>query len=182
MTNPEHHDAEPDVELGRIAGVFGIRGEVKLEPYAAAPERYTALKDVTARLRDGNRVPLKVLGTRKHKTHILLRFEGVSSPNDAEPLIGSTLTVPFSQRAPLPPGEYYISDLVGLDVVTTAGESIGPITDVLRARGHDIYVTARGMIPAVKEYVRDVDLEKRRVVVTPVEGLLDPPAAEDAGV
>ena len=168
------HNEDPDVEIGRIAGVFGIRGEVKLEPYADAPERYSRLQRATARFPDGRRVPVSVAGARKHKTHILLRFEGVNNPNEAQSLVGAILVIPLSERPPLPPGQYYISDLLGLDVITTGGEPVGPITDVLRAREHDVYVTPRGMIPAVKEFVRDVDLAKRRVVISPVEGLLEP--------
>jgi 16S rRNA processing protein RimM len=168
------HNPDPDVEIGRIAGAFGIRGEVKLEPYADAPERYNHLKGATARLPDGSRRPLVINGARRHKTHILLRIQGVDSANDTEPLIGATLVIPLSQRPPLPAGQYYISDLLGLDVITTAGETVGPITDVLHTREHDIYVTRRGLIPAVKEFIRDVDLDKRRVVISPVEGLLEP--------
>jgi 16S rRNA processing protein RimM len=174
MPSPEHNE-DPDEEIGRIAGVFGIQGEVKLEPYADAPERYNRLKRATVRLSDGRRIPVTILGARKHKTHVLLRLDGVNSPNDAEPLIGATLVIPLSERPPLPPGQYYISDLLGLEVITTAGEPVGPITDVLHAKEHDVYVTPRGLIPAVKEFVRDVDLAKHRVVISPVEGLLEPP-------
>src|SRR5207248_365989 len=89
-----------DVELGRIVGVFGIQGEVKVEPYADSPARYSALKTVTARWPDGRRQALTVAGTRKHKTHILMRFEGIASANDAETLRGAVLVVPFAERAP----------------------------------------------------------------------------------
>lgn len=164
---------EPDVEIGRIVGVFGIRGEVKLEPYADSPTRYNALNKVTARFPDGSRRSLMVAGVRKHMTHILLRFEGIPDPSQAETLRGATLVVPLSERPALPAGQYYVSDLIGLTVVTTAGDEIGPITDVLQTPANDVYVTERGMIPAVKEYIKEVDVQQRRVVVAAIEGLFE---------
>lgn len=173
---PAETPLNPDeVAIGRVVGVFGIRGEVKLEPYADSPARYTTLKHATAVWPNGNRRPLDVAGARKHKTHILMRFAGLDTPNEAETLRGVTLVVPLSERAPLPPGQYYVADLVGLTVITTSGETIGPITDVLHTKAHDVYVTDRGMIPAVKQYVKAVDMEKRRVVVAAAEGLFDGP-------
>lgn len=173
MSNASH-DQDPDVEIGRIAGVFGIQGELKLEPYASTADRYSGLTNAVATFPDGRRIPVRVVGARKHKSHILLRFEGIASPNDAEPFIGSILVVPLSERPALPRGQYYISDLLGMNVITTSGEEVGPITDVLHTREHDVYVTPRGMIPAVKEFVRDVDMDKCRVVISPIEGLLSP--------
>lgn len=164
---------EPDVALGRIAGVFGIKGEVKLEPFSDFPERYNALRDVTAAWPDGRRRALKAIGARKHKAHILMRFEGISDPNDAEALRGAILVIPFSQRAELPKDHYYVSDLIGMDVITTAGEAIGPITDVWHTPAGDVYVTARGSVPAVKQYIKDVDMQRRRVVVAVAPGMFE---------
>lgn len=164
---------EPEVEIGRIVGVFGIKGEVKLEPYADSPARYNALRTVTGCWPDGTRRPFTVLAARKHKVHILLQFEGISDATEAERLRGISLVIPLSERPVLPRGQYYISDLVGLMVVTTAGEEIGPITEVLQTPANDVYVTERGMVPAVKEYVKDVDLERRRVVVAAIDGMFE---------
>ncbi|HEY3265894.1 MAG TPA: ribosome maturation factor RimM [Armatimonadota bacterium] len=172
---------EPEVEVGKVVGVFGIKGEVKVEAYSDSPARYAALKAVTAVWPDGRRRALAPVGSRKHKTHILMRFEGVPNPNEAETLRGAALVIPLSERAPLPPHQYYISDLIGLTVVTTAGEEIGPITDVLKTPANDIYVTARGLIPAVRQFVKQVDLEQHRVVVAPLPGMFDekPPSSAD---
>lgn len=166
--------------LGRIAAPFGVRGEIKLEPYADFPERYAALRDVTAVLPNGERRPLRAMGARKHKTHILMRFEGVGDADAAEALRGAIVVIPLSRRAELPPGYYYVSDLIGLEIVTTAGERIGPITDVWKTPASDVYVCARGSVPAVKEYVRDVDMARRRVVVAAVPGMFEPGEPEDS--
>ncbi|HEY3411468.1 MAG TPA: ribosome maturation factor RimM [Armatimonadota bacterium] len=164
---------ESEVEIGRIVGVFGIKGEVKLEPYSDSPKRYSALRTVTGCWPDGSRRPLIVVAARKHKVHILLQIEGVNDATDADGLRGVTLTIPLSERPALPPGQYYVSDLIGLMVVTTAGDEIGPITDVLQTPANDVYVTERGMVPAVKEYIKDVDLERRRVVVAAITGMFE---------
>jgi 16S rRNA processing protein RimM len=164
---------DPDVEIGLIVGVFGIRGEVKVEPYADSATRYSLLKRVTAVWPDGSRRALMVASAHKHKLHILVRFDGVGTPELAAQFRGAKLVIPLSERPALPLGQYYVSDLLGLTVVTTAGEEIGPIKDVLQTPANDIYVTDRGMIPAVKEYIREVDLDRRRVVVAVVDGMFE---------
>lgn len=164
---------DPDVEIGLIVGVFGIRGEVKVEPYADSAARYGLLTSVTAVFPNGTRRALTIAAARKHKNLILMRFDGIGTPELAGTFRGAKLVIPLSERPSLPAGQYYVSDLLGLMVVSTAGEEIGTITDILQTPANDIYVTARGMIPAVKEYVRDVDLVGRRIVVAVVDGMFD---------
>lgn len=163
-----------EVRVGGVAGMFGIRGEVKVHPEANESDRLGQYTALTARFADGSSRVLVPTSARTHKTHLIMRFEDVETANDAEELRGAALTIPLSERGPLPEDTYYITDLVGMTVHTTDGEEIGPITEVLELPANDVYVTSRGMIPAVKQFVREVNLEQRRVVVQPVPGLFEP--------
>lgn len=162
-----------------MAGCFGVRGELKIEPLVDLPERYANRQALTAIYPDGRRGELTPLGARSHKSHILVRFEGVNSANDGELLRGVLLVVPRSELDELPEDTYYVNDLVGLMVVTTWGEEIGPILQVLESPANDVYVTARGMVPAVKQFVREVDLKEGRVVVEPIDGMFEAVGGED---
>jgi 16S rRNA processing protein RimM len=166
------------VSIGRVAGPFGIRGELKLEAHAAWPEPFHPLSNVTARWADGRSRPVRILGGHPHKTHILIRMEGVDDANAAEEYRGAVLVIPIEDRPPLPSDTYYTADLVGMLVVTTDGEEIGPITEVYAAPAGDVWVTERGAFPAVKAFVQSVDMEARRVIVQAIPGTFSP--AEEA--
>lgn len=166
------------VSIGRVAGPFGIKGELKLEAHAAWPAPFRPLSNVTARWPDGRSRKVRVLGGHPHKTHILIRLEGVDDANAALEYRDSVLTIPAEERPPLPADTYYTADLVGMLVVTTDGEEIGPITEVYPAPAGDVWVTARGSFPAVKAFVKRVDVQARRVTVHAIPGTFTP--AEEA--
>jgi len=169
-----------EVVIGRVAGCFGVRGELKIEPLVDLPERYANRQPLTAIFSDGRRGELTPIGARSHKSHILVRFEGVNNANEGELLRGVLLVVPRSELGELPEDTYYVNDLVGLMVVTTSGEEIGPILQVLESPANDVYVTARGMVPAVKQFVREVNLTQGRVLVEPIDGMFEPACGEEA--
>ena len=166
------------VSIGRVAGPFGIKGELKLEAHAAWPERCNLLTDVSARWSDGRSLPVRVLSGHPHKTHVLIRLEGVDDANAALEFRDAVLTIPAGAQPPLPADTYYSSDLIGMLVVTTDGEEIGPITDVYESPANDVWVTARGSFPAVKVFVKRVGVAARRVTVEAIPGTFTP--AEEA--
>ena len=168
-----------ETAIGRIVGWHGIRGEVKVQVYADLGDRFENLRQAMARLPDASRRALSVKSIRSHKTYLLISWEGVETVNEAEALRGAELLVPSATREELPEDQYFLNDLIGAEVVTTSGEVIGPITEVLRSPAHDIYVTERGMIPAVKRFILEVDVPNRRITVDPLEGMFsEPPTPE----
>lgn len=113
--------------VGRVAGAFGVRGEVRIASYTAEP---TALLRYRTLLRDDGRPGLTLTGGRPHKGGVVARAEQVATREDAEALRGLKLYIP---RAVLPEpeeDEFYVADLIGMAVVSPAGEPVGHIKDV----------------------------------------------------
>ncbi len=113
-----------------------------------------------------------------HKEWLVLKFQGVETISDAEPLVGAELQLPSSERAVLEPGWTYLSDLVGCKVFDGARE-VGPIEDVTFGAGEaPLLVVKSGAklpyeIPFAQEYLEKVDLERKQIRMRLPEGLLD---------
>jgi 16S rRNA processing protein RimM len=155
------------VRVGRIVGAHGLRGEMKVE----------VLTDFVERLDVGRRLRLKgdwvtVSGAREVNGRLLLRVSGVDHIDTAKALFGEYLEAPAGERPELDEDEYVSADLVGLSVVTVSGEEIGTVSDVLPLPAHDVLVVGEVMIPAVKQFVKQVDLAAGRIIVELIEGML----------
>jgi 16S rRNA processing protein RimM len=107
-----------------------------------------------------------------NKNVVIIQFDGYNDMTAAESLRGAKLYTSKSAQVPLPEGEYYIDDIIGVSVTTSDGDDLGTIHEVLRSPANDVYVTERAMIPAVKEFVVSLDIKEKKMVVKPVEGLV----------
>jgi 16S rRNA processing protein RimM len=165
-------EAKCDVIIGEISTTFGLKGEVKVRPLTNYLEQFEALTEVCAAHGETDRRMLEIEAIRQNNGTVIIKFVGIDSIDDAEALRGAELRIPESELIELPDGEYYIDDIVGLEMVTTDGRILGRITDVLQAAGNDVYVTDQVMIPAVKEFIADIDLDRGKVIVRPIEGLV----------
>jgi 16S rRNA processing protein RimM len=159
------------VAVGRILGAWGVRGDLKVLPLAP-PEVLAVGRTVHL-----GETPRKIERSRPHDKILHLKLSGVNNREDAAELRGLYLELPESE---LPhPGEdtYYHYQLIGLRVVTTAGEELGEIAEIISTAGNDVFVVRgkRGevLIPSVEDVVPEVDIAGRRMVVEPVPGLLD---------
>jgi len=160
-----------DIVIGKIVAPFGRKGEAKVVPFTDFPERFKELGEVYvgSEAAGGMR---SIQGARLHKGSVLIKFEGIDNITAAEALRGAEIRIRESDLLPLEEGTYYIHDLIGLDVLTTEGENLGKVKEVLTGPAQDVYVTERAMIPAVKEFVVSIDLQKKQIVVNPIEGLV----------
>jgi 16S rRNA processing protein RimM len=156
---------EPPARLAaaRISGVKGLRGGLRLELLTDWPERIAA----GARLYvEGEAEPRTVAAVELGGRHPVLLFEGVTTRELAEPLIGRYLEV---QAAPLPEGSYYWHQLEGLRVLDVAGTELGTLAEVFRAGEAEVYrvegAAGELLIPAIRDVVREIDLEAGRMVV-----------------
>lgn len=154
--------------VGRIAGPFGVRGEIKIDPFTDFPDRFG---DLTSIYVGARRDSYAVEHGRKHRGQILVSLEGISSPEAVRELRGADIFVPRSEAAPLPPGHFYLEDAVGLTVQTSDGQAVGTVTDVLKTGSNEVFVVGAGkeaiLIPVIKDAVTELNLEERRVVVEP---------------
>lgn len=156
------------IETGEVVSTHGIQGEIKILPWADAPDFLLQFK--TFYLND---VPYRVTAARVHKTCVLAKLSGVDTPEAASLLRGKTVSVD-REGIRLPEGTVFIADLIGCRVLTEEGDEIGTIRDVLTMPSSDVYVI-RGekdyMIPAVKEFVREINVTERLVRVHLIEGM-----------
>jgi 16S rRNA processing protein RimM len=164
--------------IGRIAKAHGIGGEVSVDVRTDDPDHRFAVGRAldTEPAQQG---PLTVEATRWHSGRLLVRFVGVNDRSAAEALRSTLLVVDSStSAAPDDDDEFWDHDLLGLDAVLADGTLLGQITDVLHPPGSDLLVVGRSggaelLVPFVSEIVPSVDLESRRVVITPPDGLFD---------
>jgi 16S rRNA processing protein RimM len=164
------------VAVGRIARAHGIKGEVAVLVLSQVAERFEPGSRLF--LDETGERPLTVSAARPHRQRLLVRFEEVTDRNGAEALLGSYLFVPASESPSLPEGEYWTHDLIGSEMVTTGGRSLGLIEEVIHTVANDVWV-ARGpegevLVPALSDVVESVDLPAHRVVVHEVPGLTLP--------
>ena len=155
------------LEAGRIVGTHGVRGEVKVEPWADEPAFLLDFEEVQL-----NGKLYAVEQSRVHKTQVLLKLKGVDTVEDASLLRGKIVSI-NRDDAQLEDGAVFIADLIGLPVFAD-GMEIGKITEVLTLPGNDVYVVKgehEYMIPAVQEYVEPLNIEDGCVKVTLIEGM-----------
>lgn len=170
--------AEKMFNVGKIVNTHGIRGEVKVKRITDFEERF----DVGATLYvvEKNEViqKVEVASHRIHKGFDLLSFKGLNNINDVEPFKGAYLKITEEQLTELPEGEYYYHDIIGCEVKTVEGETLGKIKEILAPGANDVWVV-KGMkgkdilIPYIEDVVKRVDITKKEVVIDPIEGLLD---------
>ena len=116
----------------------------------------------------------KIEGVRFQKNMVLLKLSGIDSPEDARKLSQYQLYVKREDAIPLYENEYFVKDLIGLDVISDKGEKLGVLSDVINTAANDVYVVKGEreiLIPAVKEYVLSIDLSKGEMTVLFVEGM-----------
>ena len=151
------------VEMGRIAGPYGIKGWVRVMPYTDTVEALSSYPT----WRIGNR-DYAVEESRPHSGSLLAKLEGIDTPEAARTLKGSSVAVPRSALPEPMEGEFYWSDLVGLDVVNAEGLSLGVVESVFSNGAHDI-LDVRGdrkrLLPWVDSVVMRVDMPSRRIEV-----------------
>ena len=154
------------VPIGRIVGVHGLKGFLKVDP----------LTDFESRFAKGARVflndeELRIADCMWHKNRPLLKLPGCNSIEQAECLRGKTLYADRSEMPELDEDEFFTEDLIGLKVVTTAGESLGKVDDVWDTPAHDTLVVGEILIPVVKQFVKSIDIDEQLIVVELIPGM-----------
>ena len=163
------------VQVGQIVGAHGIKGQVKVTP----------LTEYLERLDKGARIHLKgdwieVESSTVHKGRLLLKLAGVETMTQAQALQWEYLEAAPIAAPEMEDDEYLVTDLEGMRVVTTAGRELGEVDEVLAYPAQDILRIGDLMIPAVKEFVKDIDLEGRVITVELIPGMLPDETPEEA--
>jgi 16S rRNA processing protein RimM len=164
--------------VGRVLRPHGVRGELRIEIITDYPERlaqhahfYLAHPGSPAAVQR-----YSVEGMRFHREVLLLKLSGCDDRNAADELRGMLVQIPVEEAVPLEEGEYYLFQLIGVQVETEQGERLGQVVEVIETGANDVYVVRgpRGevLLPAVDEVVLELDLESKRMVVRPLPGML----------
>ena len=173
--------------VGRVGRPHGIRGEVTVQVRTDDPGRRFAVGSVLA-TEPAAVGPLTVLSIRWHSGRLLVTFAGSADRSQAESLTGTLLVVDSAEVGPPDdPDEFNDHDLIGLKVLTTTGELVGTVSDVLH-HGQDLLVIRSvpepgtdALIPFVTPIVPKVDIEAGHLLIDPPPGLLDPDLTRPAG-
>ena len=164
------------LKVGVITTTHGVRGEVKVYPTTDEPERFLDLEYVL--LDTGKELRrLDIKNVRFFKNLVILKFDGIDNINDIEKYKGRDLWIPREEAQELGEDEYYIADLQGLNVVLEDGTEFGTLCDVMETGANDVYIIDSNehgevLLPAIKECILDVDLEKNTMTVHLMKGLL----------
>jgi len=167
------------LSIGKIVGVHGLKGVLKVFSYAESIARYTP--GMSLHLKDfrGKRFILKIVWAKPHSKTILLSLEGIRNRDQAEELVGSELFMEKAELEVLEEGTYYWTDLMGLSVYSLAGDYLGEVSAIVQTGSNDVYVVKRRngtteievLIPALTSVVREIDLAQRIMRVDLPEGL-----------
>ncbi|MDO4275623.1 MAG: ribosome maturation factor RimM [Eubacteriales bacterium] len=164
------------LKVGVITTTHGVRGEVKVFPTTDSAERFLDLEYVL--LDTGKELrKLEIQNVKFFKNLAILKFQDIDNINDIEMYKGRDLWIPREEAQELAEDEYYVADLLGMEVVLEDGSPFGTLKDVMETGANDVYVvTAKDgkevLLPAIKECILKVDVEKNTMTVHLMKGLI----------
>lgn len=163
------------MEIGEVVKPQGLRGAMKARCYLDSEEILQGLDEVFIRKAGQAAAYHRLRKIQKKKNFFFLELEGIQDMDAAAKLVGGRILVPSQRLKKLPEGEYYWRDLIGLQVVTESGEALGRVESIFPTGSNDVYVCGGGcreiLLPAIGDVIREIDLEKRVMVVRLLEGL-----------
>ncbi len=170
----------PDVNLyvvAKVTGCFGIKGFLKLLPKTHTLQRLNKLRKVFVGTTSDEVREYSVESVEIRPNGTVLKFSGVNDRSTAEALVGKLVFVEEEEVRLPGKGSYFTHDIIGCEVWTVEGRYVGRVRDVYKLPAQDVWEIVDGsavaLIPAVKEFVRSVDLQRRRIEVHLIEGLME---------
>lgn len=162
------------LKVGVITSTHGLRGEVKVFPTTDDAQRFKKLKEVILDA-GGKRCSLEIAGVRFFKQQVIVKFKGIDNINDVENYKGKSLYVTRDKAVRLEKDEYFIGDMLGMEVVSDEGEALGILKSVMETGANDVYVVEGSekelLLPAIKQCILDVDIRQRKMTVHLMKGL-----------
>ena len=161
------------IKIGQVVNVVGLKGELKVYHYSDYKERFEELKKVYL-----EKVLYQITGVRYMKEIVILKVQGIDTRTEAEKHKGENIYIEQEDVRALPEDTYYIFDLIGLSVIDEKGQVIGTLSDVIQNSAQDLYEVEREnkskfLIPAVEEFILNINMESRTMTVKLIEGLMD---------
>jgi len=162
--------------VGRVVKAHGVHGELSVDVLTDFPERF----DTTEWIYLGDEFEAEAYRLKKsrwHKNNVLLTLEGVDDRDQAGRLRGLFVQVPIGDVVPLPEGDYYLYELIGLQIVTTNGQTLGKVVNILETGANDVYVVETPdkteiLLPAIPDVVKEINTDTGTITVELIDGLI----------
>ena len=176
--NLEMPTQQNDRYAGRIAGIFGLKGELKCDPTSSGRSVLVAGATVRCEV-EGQSSHIEIESLREHKGRPLIRFAGIDSADEAQRFAGAKLYAP-REAFVLLEDEYLDEDLVGSTLVDKTGTTLGTVDSIEHYPAQDLLVVGTARVPMVRAFIVSIDVESKRITVDLPVGLLEPSKAEEA--
>ena len=165
------------IAVGRITRSIGLKGELNVSLLTDTPQRFEKLKTVWIGIDESLAVKHTVTAVRVTRSAAVVKLKGVDSRTAGDSLRSQLVFIAAKDVVMPNKGSYFIHDIVGMSVETESGEPVGTVQEVMQLPANDVWVVVEGekefLIPAIKDVIRSVDVQRRKVVIRPLEGLLE---------
>lgn len=164
------------IQIGKIINTQGIKGEIKVYPLTDNIYRFDELKKVY--IGEGKTL-MYIENVWYKKEFIILKLEGYDNINEVLKFKNEYLYIDERDKVKLPRNSYFIFDIVGCNVLDNSKNSIGVVTEVIKNIGNDIYIVKNEynnkeyLIPAVKQFIKKIDIENKKIIIEPIKGLIE---------
>ncbi len=161
------------IDVGKVVNVRGIRGELKILPHTNVENLFSAIKKIYI----GDEL-FKIIQVKSIKNCVGITVEGIDTPEKAREYVHKTV---FAEEMDMPAvgeNEYYIKDIIGINVYDTEDNLLGTLSEVYFTGANDVYEILcengkKALIPAVKEFIKSVNLKEKKMTVELIEGMLE---------
>ncbi|MBR4768298.1 MAG: 16S rRNA processing protein RimM [Lachnospiraceae bacterium] len=166
------------LRIGSVIKPHGVKGEVKVYPTTDDVHRFETVKTVflERKGRPAENEPRLVTSVKYFKGQVIVKLSGIDSMEDAESIRGADLLILRSQSTPLKEGQYYLSDLIGLNGITEDGSPVGTLKEILETGANDVFVFRNGegrelLLPNIPDCILNVSMEEGFMTVSILPGL-----------
>lgn len=162
------------IVVGKIVNTHGIRGDIKVYPHTNDMERFSTLKRVYI---GEEKLSFEIENVKYHKGMILLKLKDFNNINEVLKFKDEFIFVDELNKIKLPKDNYFIYELIDCKVFDLDGKLLGYIKDVLQNSSNDIYIIKdkdrEYLIPAVKEFIKEVNIREKKIIIDPIEGMIE---------
>lgn len=164
------------IQVGKIINTHGIKGEIKIYPLTDDIHRFDSLKTVYL---GEDKIEVEIEGVKYHKGIVILKFKEFDNINEILPYKGEFLYIDSMDKVVLPEDHFFLFDVIGCTVFTKDEKRLGSISRVIQSASNDIYIVQDDernkeyMIPAVKEFFVSIDVDNKRIIIDPIEGMIE---------
>ncbi len=162
--------------FGKVLRPHGLEGLLRIQSFSQSAASLLKAEKVFFKLASGENHHLSVISARPHKNVFLVKLEGITHLNQAEPFRGAEIYI-SREDVVREEGEYFWFELLGLDVFSNDGAYLGVVSQIIPAGNSEIYVVKKEdrevFLPAVRQFINRIDLENGKMIVSALEGLLD---------